>query len=175
MDDIAARLAITVETGNSLRDLDNLREKINAVTAAREKDLQVSAAAVSQMKELVNAQKQLNASSRIIGQAYPQNVISRSKATSETQAVTRLSKEAIKEEIAASTRALQKQREELSAVNKIIEERGTKSVEELKIEQAAAKQVLVEQKLDAVLDTNAVFIGGVDITDLVIQKLKTMP
>ena len=41
--------------------------------------------------------------------------------------------------------------------------------------QAAAKQVLVEQKLDAVLDTNAVFIGGVDITDLVIQKLKTMP
>ena len=41
--------------------------------------------------------------------------------------------------------------------------------------QAAAKQVLVEQKLDAILDTNAVFIGGVDITDLVIQKLKTMP
>lgn len=41
--------------------------------------------------------------------------------------------------------------------------------------QAAAKQVLVEQKLDAILDYNAVFIGGVDITDQVIQKLKTMP
>ena len=41
--------------------------------------------------------------------------------------------------------------------------------------QAAAKQVLVEQKLDAILDYNAVFIGGVDITDLVIQKLKAMP
>ncbi len=41
--------------------------------------------------------------------------------------------------------------------------------------QAAAKQVLVEQKLDAILDYNAVFIGGVDVTDQVIQKLKTMP
>lgn len=39
--------------------------------------------------------------------------------------------------------------------------------------QAAAKQVLVEQKLDAVLDFRVVFIGGVDITDLVIQKLKS--
>lgn len=39
--------------------------------------------------------------------------------------------------------------------------------------QAAAKQVLVEQKLDAVLDFRIVFVGGVDITDLVIQKLKS--
>lgn len=39
--------------------------------------------------------------------------------------------------------------------------------------QAAAKQVLVEQKLDAVLDFRVVFVGGVDITDLVIQKLKS--
>lgn len=39
--------------------------------------------------------------------------------------------------------------------------------------QAAAKQVLVEQKLDTVLDFRVVFVGGVDITDLVIQKLKS--
>ena len=39
--------------------------------------------------------------------------------------------------------------------------------------QAAAKQVVVEQKLDAVLDFRVVFVGGVDITDLVIQKLKS--
>ncbi len=39
--------------------------------------------------------------------------------------------------------------------------------------QVAAKQVLVEQKLDAVLDFRVVFVGGVDITDLVIQKLKS--
>ncbi len=39
--------------------------------------------------------------------------------------------------------------------------------------QAAAKQVLVEQKLDVILDTSTVFVGGVDITDLVIQKLKS--
>ena len=39
--------------------------------------------------------------------------------------------------------------------------------------QAAAKQVLVEQKLDAIVDVRVIFVGGVDITDLVIQKLKT--
>ena len=37
--------------------------------------------------------------------------------------------------------------------------------------QAAAKQVLVEQKLDAVVDFRIIFVGGVDITDLVIKKL----
>lgn len=37
--------------------------------------------------------------------------------------------------------------------------------------QAAAKQVLVEQKLDAVVDFRVIFVGGIDITDLVIQKL----
>ncbi len=39
--------------------------------------------------------------------------------------------------------------------------------------QAATKQVLVEQKLDAILDYRVIFVGGVDISDLVIQKLKT--
>ena len=39
--------------------------------------------------------------------------------------------------------------------------------------QAAAKQVLVEQKLDAIVDYRAIFAGGVDISDLVIQKLKS--
>ncbi len=38
--------------------------------------------------------------------------------------------------------------------------------------QAAAKQVLVEQKLDAILDFRVIFVGGVDVTDLVINKLK---
>ena len=39
--------------------------------------------------------------------------------------------------------------------------------------QAAAKQVLVEQKLDAIIDYRVIFVGGVDISDLVIQKLKS--
>lgn len=39
--------------------------------------------------------------------------------------------------------------------------------------QAATKQVLVEQKLDAVVDFRVIFVGGVDISDLVIQKLKS--
>ncbi|MDR1327323.1 MAG: OmpH family outer membrane protein [Heliobacteriaceae bacterium] len=39
--------------------------------------------------------------------------------------------------------------------------------------QAAAKQVLVEQKLDAIIDFRVIFVGGVDISDLVINKLKT--
>ena len=38
----------------------------------------------------------------------------------------------------------------------------------------AAKAVMVEQKLDAVMDVRGVFVGGVDITDNVISKLKYM-
>ena len=36
----------------------------------------------------------------------------------------------------------------------------------------AAKAVMVEQKLDAVMDVRGVFVGGIDITDMVISKLK---
>lgn len=36
----------------------------------------------------------------------------------------------------------------------------------------AAKAVMVEQKLDAIMDQRGVFVGGVDITDSVINKLK---
>ena len=39
--------------------------------------------------------------------------------------------------------------------------------------EAAAKQVLVEQKLDAIVDYRVIFVGGVDISDLVLQKLKS--
>lgn len=38
--------------------------------------------------------------------------------------------------------------------------------------QDAAKSVMVEQKLDAIMDARGVFVGGVDITQSVIQKLK---
>lgn len=37
--------------------------------------------------------------------------------------------------------------------------------------QDAAKQVLCDQKLDAIVDFRIIFVGGIDITDLVIQKL----
>lgn len=37
--------------------------------------------------------------------------------------------------------------------------------------QDAAKQILIEQKLDAVVDFRVVFVGGLDITDLIIKKL----
>ena len=36
----------------------------------------------------------------------------------------------------------------------------------------AAKAVMVEQKLDAIMDVRGVFVGGVDVTDSVIAKLK---
>ena len=39
--------------------------------------------------------------------------------------------------------------------------------------QAATKEVMVEQKLDTVVDFRVIFVGGLDISDLVIQKLKT--
>ncbi len=38
--------------------------------------------------------------------------------------------------------------------------------------QAVAKSVMVAQKLDAVLSDQVVFVGGVDITNQVIQQLK---
>lgn len=37
--------------------------------------------------------------------------------------------------------------------------------------QDAAKQVLVDQQLDAIVDFRIIFVGGIDITDLVISKL----
>jgi Skp family chaperone for outer membrane proteins len=37
--------------------------------------------------------------------------------------------------------------------------------------QDIAKQILIEQKLDAIIDYRVIFVGGLDITDLVIQKL----
>ena len=36
----------------------------------------------------------------------------------------------------------------------------------------AAKAVMVEHKLDAIMDQRGVFVGGIDITDMVINKLK---
>lgn len=38
--------------------------------------------------------------------------------------------------------------------------------------QAATKQVLIDQKLDAIFDYRVIFVGGLDVTDLVISKLK---
>ena len=38
--------------------------------------------------------------------------------------------------------------------------------------QEAAKAVMVEHKLDAIMDQRGVFVGGIDITDMVINKLK---
>ncbi|MCQ2744439.1 MAG: OmpH family outer membrane protein [bacterium] len=37
-----------------------------------------------------------------------------------------------------------------------------------------AKAVMVEQKLDAIMDQRGVFVGGIDITDIVISKLKSV-
>lgn len=37
--------------------------------------------------------------------------------------------------------------------------------------QTAAKQVLVEQQLDAIIDFRVIFVGGMDITNSVLQKL----
>ena len=39
--------------------------------------------------------------------------------------------------------------------------------------QAAAKAVMVEQKLDAIVSDRVIFVGGLDVTDLIIQKLKS--
>ena len=38
--------------------------------------------------------------------------------------------------------------------------------------QKASREVLVEQKLDAIVDARVIFVGGIDVSDLVIAKLK---
>ncbi len=50
--------------------------------------------------------------------------------------------------------------------------RNTKETQILNQVQTAAKAVMVAQKLDAIVSDQVIFVGGVDITDLVIQKLK---
>ncbi len=40
--------------------------------------------------------------------------------------------------------------------------------------QKASQEVLVEQKLDAIFDYRVVFVGGVDVSDLIITKLKSV-
>ena len=50
-----------------------------------------------------------------------------------------------------------KQEKELAIYNKI---------------QNASREVLVEQKLDAIVDARVIFVGGIDVSDLVIAKLK---
>lgn len=48
----------------------------------------------------------------------------------------------------------------------------TKEIEVYNKIKDITRNVLVEQKLDAVVDVRLVFVGGVDITDLVLSKLK---
>lgn len=50
--------------------------------------------------------------------------------------------------------------------------RSDKEAQILNQVQTAAKAIMVTQKLDAVLSDQVIFVGGVDITDLIIQKLK---
>lgn len=38
--------------------------------------------------------------------------------------------------------------------------------------QNASREVLVEQKLDAIVDARVIFVGGIDVSELVIAKLK---
>ena len=53
-----------------------------------------------------------------------------------------------------------------------IKYRVTKEKEVFTKIQNVAKVIMSEQKLDAVVDIKAVFCGGVDITDIVIERLK---
>ena len=54
------------------------------------------------------------------------------------------------------------------AIYKLQNDRQTQILNQI---QSAARAVMVTQKLDAVLSDEVVLVGGVDITDLVIQKL----
>lgn len=55
------------------------------------------------------------------------------------------------------------------ALFKLRSERETQILNQV---QSAAKAVMVSHKLDAILSDQVIFVGGVDVTDLIIQKLK---
>ena len=55
----------------------------------------------------------------------------------------------------------------------LINLKTTKEEQIYKKIQAAAKTVMVEQKLDAIVSDRVIFVGGLDVTDLIIQKLKS--
>ena len=68
---------------------------------------------------------------------------------------------------------LQKTAQELKAKEQALVTLRTKRETEVMTKvKDAAKAVMVEQKLDAIMDQRGVFVGGLDITDMVINKLK---
>jgi len=74
---------------------------------------------------------------------------------------------------------LQKQNFESQAANElkskqdaIIKFQQDKEAQIMEKVQAAAKAVMVAQHLDAILSDQVVFVGGIDVTDQVIAKLK---
>ena len=76
---------------------------------------------------------------------------------------TPLKKQTFEEKVAAEFKT--KEAAYVSLKNKREQEVFTKIKE-------AAKAVMVEQKLDAIMDVRGIFVGGIDITDNVITKLK---
>lgn len=56
----------------------------------------------------------------------------------------------------------------------LIKLKNDKETQVLNKIQTVAKEVMVSQKLDAILSDQVIFVGGVDVTDLIIQKLKGM-
>lgn len=159
-EDVKARIVISVESSDAAKQCDEIQKKLERITAAREKDLKV----INQKTEAIERQKraelelseaaQKSASSTAagrnrgsrIGELYmpPPDLQPRRQSSSGESAAQR--QQAIKEEIAASTRALQKQREELGSVNKLLSERGKLSTNELRIEQVAARVTTAEYR-----------------------------
>ena len=159
-EDVKARIVVSVESGDAAKQCDEIQRKLERITAAREKDLKV----INQKTEAIERQKraelelfeatQKSAPSSVggrnrgsrIGELYmpPPDLQPRGQSSSRESAAQR--QQAIKEEIAASTRALQKQHEELGSVNKLLSERGKLSTNELRIEQAAARVTTAEYR-----------------------------
>ena len=75
-------------------------------------------------------------------------------------------------EIDAKSLELQTANEFKTKQEALFKLRNDKEAQILNQVQTAAKAIMVSQKLDAVVADQVIFVGGVDITDLIIQKLK---
>ena len=159
-EDVKARIVVSVESSDAAKQCDEVQRKLERITAAREKDLKVvnkKTEAIEKQKraelELTQTIKNSNTSptgtgvrNTRPGEWRTATPLPHEQAAAEAAEKAAQRQQAIKEEIAASTRALQKQREELGSVNKLLSERGKLSTNELRIEQAAARVTTTEYR-----------------------------
>ena len=139
------------DIGESIREQRAMQEQLLATVSARKEDLVITKAISAARKEDLAVTKAINAALEkqpVIrpGEWRMATPLPHEQAAAEAAEKAAQKQRKIQEEIAASNRILQKQREELGNIDKFLKERDTLSVNELRIEQAAARLEVLKNK-----------------------------